>query len=293
MDPLGDGRLAVHELRALAESGDWAAVAVGLCGVRGAFAGAAGSPTTAPPDRHQLAELLRGLTGFLERGSTPNYARYAAIGALKETLLWLVRCCGDDAPASDEGRACCKRLVLLLLGGETRHGVWCGRVLEELLRTLKAWQKDRDHASGAHVESLRLLLREAAAALPGLLERYLYNRSSQHAWLRAEQALVAEDVFGVAAERDAAALAFSLLHRCIRCQLDWGGGADPAGTIAQLAELCFGHPAQTRDADGWGRGFGWACLRRKCVAVLLASDLGEKRPSDPPPLRAAPWQMRP
>jgi len=79
----------------------------------------------------------------------------------------------------------------------------------------------------------------------------------------------------------------SLLHRCIRSGLvSWavdchtarpvlqeGGAWGREGEVTRLlqgVEVCLG----AGEGDSWGRGVGWGCLRRKCVAVALVLDLG-------------------
>ena len=285
------GLRTVSEMRAvMALSGsDGAAMAAGLCQVRADFESAKAPAPGGTTLGRQISELVRSLICFLESHIAPTYAKYAAAEALKEVLLWLARC----SSSVEEGRECCKRLVLLLFGDEAgAGGIWCGRVLEELLRTLKSWQQESDK-EGGRVGRLRLMLRDAVTSMPGGLARYL----SEHrllSWLRTDVAVATDD----ALERDAATLAFSILHRGIRCNLICcGDGEDAADTvrmISHVAALCLGLPAHTSDEggttglacggerghveEGWGCGFGWGCLRRKCVAVLLACDLRECSP---------------
>ena len=281
----------VSDMRAVMalSSFDGAAMAAGLCQLRADFESDKEPAPGGTMLGRQISELVRSLTGFLESHIAPTYAKYAAAEALKEVLLWLARC----GSSVEEGQKCCKRLVLLLFGDEAgAGGIWCGRVLEEMLRTLKSWQQKSDK-EGGRVGRLRLMLRDAVTSMPGGLARYL----SEHrllSWLRTDIAVATED----ARERDAATLALSVLHRGIRCNLiccgDGEGGADTVRMISHVAALCLGLPAHTSDEDGttglacgrerghvqegWGCGLGWGCLRRKCVAVLLACDLRECSP---------------
>jgi hypothetical protein len=73
-------------------------------------------------------------------------------------------------------------------------------------------------------------------------------------------------------------------HMVVVARFCLGGGLlqAPAAPVSREMEVESEVAAQEVESEGagaehaWGVGVGWGCLRRKCVAVLLASDLGER-----------------
>jgi hypothetical protein len=207
--------------------------------------------TEAQPAREVVAEVLRALTRLLGEGSAQAFLRYLAAAALKQALMFLA-CAHPCTAALGEAQACCMRLVRLLLpcpcaagpadygedlpsaGAEqhdagVRGGIWCGGVLEELLRTIKAkaaaeagacHDECRGYAAGRRgrgAARLRALIAGAGAALPGALCGYVTCRMPRWRQTRGASQRGEPRALGVA-ERDAAALGLSILHRFIACQ---------------------------------------------------------------------------
>ena len=213
--------------------------------------GDAAYATEAPPAREVVAEVLCALTRLLGEGSARAFLRYLAATALKQALV-LLACAHPRTAALGEAQACCTRLVRLLLpcpgatgdaeDGEdlpparaglhdagVRGGIWCGGVLEELLRTIKAKAAAEagacnDECSGEAAGGrgrgaarLKALLAGAGAALPGALCEYVTCRMPRWRQTRGASPRGELRALGVA-ERDVAALGLSILHRFIACQ---------------------------------------------------------------------------
>ena len=113
------------------------------------------------------------------------------------------------------------------------HGPLCREPAERAEAGEKepvAWGLGTPRACRGNVRSLRLVLRDMIAALPEAIAKFLTSRQS--AWL--QEPLPHTTAAGEQAEggcgqgeRDAAALAVSLLHRAIQCHLvPWGIGDD-------------------------------------------------------------------